>query len=327
MKSNMPIFVEFEFFVFIITLSLMIYASIKDFQDRAIDGIVWLILLIFALPITFFRLIFYWEDWNLLLIGLLSIIIGLLLALLIGLLGMWGGADILALISLSIITPFSLYVFNNLNPVFGTTLLLQTFPLSLSIIMNASLLQIPIPLAIAFKNSINYIKNPLPYRNPNASRLKKVFASFIGEPKDVYSIIQKNPWFYQVLETTTDLNQPFNFPVQFMKYSSEPLFRWQIFRLSWWKIKTKRLPNLDSFLLLQRRIIWRFDFQLGLKSEEEELFRQRNTLLKAIHSPFERHYLWIQYSIPFLIPMTIGYIIAFFWGNILLEILIFLALF
>ena len=156
----MEIFIEFEVVVVLFTLTLMVYASIKDFQERAIEGYVWVILLISAVPINLFRLIIYWGNQTLLLIGLLSIIIGILLAILFGLLGMWGGADVLALISISIISPFSIFAFHNLNQITGTIFQLQIFPLSLSIIMNASLLQIPIPMGIAFKNGINYIKNP-----------------------------------------------------------------------------------------------------------------------------------------------------------------------
>jgi Flp pilus assembly protein protease CpaA len=310
----------------LLTAILLCYTAIRDLQERAVEGYIWLILLIAAIPLNLLRLFLYWGDWTLLTLALISIILGISIAIFMAIFGLWGGADVFALISLSTISPLPLYVLKDNNAAIGSTLLLQIFPISLSIVINAALLQIPLPFILAIRNGVRYTKNPLLYIEPDESRFKKLFACFLGGPSSLFDIIQKHPWFYQVLEKSpitqmSPLSDTY-YPVPFIRYASESLYRWQLLRRSWWSIAIPQVHYSKIFPLskkiMERNYKWKFDFQIGLKSEEEDLYRQRTTLLEAQST---RKSLWIQYSIPFLVPLTIGYLLAFFWGNFIITII------
>lgn len=245
--------------------------------------------------------------------------------------GLWGGADILALICLSFLNPISLNVSNGLPGITNPDYLSLILPLSLSIIMNAALLQIPLPLLILARNYLSYRKNPELYDLPKSSPLAKVFASFLGEPLQFITILQKPLFYYQALEKnslyTNDKNLQEIYPVPFIRLASEPLLRWKQYRRkSFSLLQQNALTNLriTNPLIYQglKTSKWEFDFSIGLKSEEEDLYRQRILLRQATNSKsLRRRTLWVQYSIPFLIPMFIGYILAFNGFNILFEFL------
>lgn len=313
----MSVELDFELFVAVYTSVLLVYASIKDFQERAIEGTIWVILLISSIPINLIRLVLHWGNWPLILLAGISILFGLFIAITFGYYGLWGGADVLALISISIISPISLFMLRSTSIMNENDLLLIILPFSLIILMNAVLIQIPIPFVLALKNGINYIRNPQAYRIPLEHPLKKIFASFLGGPISISDLIRKHPWFYSIIENHSNF-QKIEFPVPFIRNSSEALYRWQLFRTKWWSLSMPQIQFNSNILNKNKNQNWKFNFQLGLASEEEDLFRQRMILLEASQT---RSYLWIQYSIPFLIPLTLGYIISILGFNLLLELI------
>ena len=245
--------------------------------------------------------------------------------------GLWGGADILALVCLSLLSPISLLLTDGLPTIYNNNFLELILPLSLTIVMNAALIQVPLPLIILGKNYFRYKKNPEPYRLPVSSKMGKIFASCLGEPLPMGSILTKPLFYYQILEKNSkytnkmDLNA--TYPVPFIRLSSEPLFRWKEFKESSYSLlQPNRLLEQKKDYPISHLVInkdkWSFDFSIGLKSEEEDLFRQRTLIHQACNDKdLKRSYVWVQYSVPFLIPMFIGYILAFNGINILFLLL------
>ena len=318
---------EFELLIFGLTCVGLLLASYQDLKYRLVDGYIWLVFLILVIPVSFIRIILYWNDGTLVTFIIISMVLGMGIAFFMFLFGLWGGADIIALICLSLISPISLKVVSGLPSVFNSNYLELILPLSLTIVMNAALLQIPIPIIILIKNIFQYKSDTERYRLPDSSRLQKVFACCLGEPLELSEILTKPIFYYQVLEknpligSMNDLHE--RYPVPFIRLSSEPLLRWQLFRAkSYSLLRTNRLLENKHNLLTTHPTIynkpWSFDFSIGLQSEEEDLFRQRTILQRATQNDcFKRKYIWVQYSIPFLIPMFIGYILAFNGINIL----------
>ena len=260
----------------------------------------------------------------------ISIGLGFLIAFAMLFLGLWGGADIIALICLSLLSPIALPLLSGFPSVTEPNFLELFLPMSLSLVMNAALIQIPLPIIILGKNYLNYKKNPEAYQLPQASSIQKFFASFLGEPLLVSSILSKPIFHYQSLEKNTlfdsdnDLNSIY--PVPFIRLTSEPLLRWKLFHNKNYSLPYRNtvIGNQRSTTLIsnsKQDVNWKFDFSVGLKSEEEDMYRQRIILRHASEGSLKRKYLWVQYSVPFLIPMLLGYILSFYGINILFEIL------
>lgn len=314
----------------IVCLFLLI-AAYQDLKLRLVDGNIWFILLILIIPVNLIRLILYWNEPSLLLFIILSMALGIILAFLMLILGLWGGADILALICLSLISPISIKVINGLPSIYNTNFLTLILPLSLALVMNAAIIQIPLPFIILAKNYRQYMQYPERYSEPKTSKIKKLFACCLGEPLPVSSILTKPIFHYQVLEKNHEFSNQENlnekYPVPFVRLASEPLLRWQQYRRTSYSLLQ---PNI--FLQQKRELTklqnpsikreWSFDFSIGLKSEEEDLYRQRMLIGHAVtEQNLRKNYLWVQYSIPFLIPMFVGYILAFNGINILFLVL------
>lgn len=310
--------------MFIITSIILVLTVFQDIKERLVDGVYWIILLVLAIPVNLIRILLYWDKIEVLGFALLSIFIGISIALIMGYFGLWGGADVLALICIALLSPLSLEQINGFNLTLIQNDIFILLPLTLTLVINASLLQLPLPFIILSKNILNFRSNPDKYINPEGSRYKKLVASFIGEPLLVNQILKKPIWYFQVLEknynfdNTTDLNSIY--PVPFIRFQSEPLQRWSMYsKFSWSMIQNSNYINKVTYPPFRRNLGWKFDFSIGMKSEEEDLFRQRTIISDAIDE--RRRYLWVQYSVPFLLPMTIGYLLAFFQINLLGELM------
>jgi hypothetical protein len=268
---------------------------------------------------------------------IISVIMGLVLTFVMLLFGLWGGADIIALFCLSIISPISIQLIGGLPSIHNNNFLSLILPISLSLVMNAALVQIPIPLFILGKNFINVKKHPNYYLLPKTSTKEKIFASCLGEPLPLRSILTKPIFYYQVLEKNplftnkVELNEVY--PVPFIRLTSEPLIRWKLFRTRVYSILNPSIlvserDNAQFKLQNGYKKNWNFDFTVSLKSEEEDLFRQRTLLEHAVTElKTKKNILWVQYSVPFIVPMLIGYILAFNGINILIEIAKFFKIF
>ena len=265
----------------------------------------------------------------------LSIVSGLIIAFVMLHFGLWGGADIIALVCLSIFSPISLALTTGLPSVFNQNYLELILPMSLALVMNAAIIQVPLPIIIGIKNYATSKKNPEAYRLPQATKLQKIFASLLGEPLPLNTILSKSIFYYQSLEKNTfftnEIDLQSKYPVPFIRLASEPLLRWQTFpqnSLAIQKLNYKQMMRQTKIQETKNilRNNWSFDFTIGLKSEEEDLYRQRTILQHAAHGELQRKYLWVKYSVPFLIPMLQGYILAFFNINLLFELFKYLHL-
>ena len=98
-------------------------------------------------------------------------IIGITLAFLMLIFGLWGGADVLALICLSLVSPISIEVISGLPSIYNNDFLTLIIPLSIALVMNAALIQVPIPFIILAKNYWKHKRFPELYAIPKTSKL------------------------------------------------------------------------------------------------------------------------------------------------------------
>ncbi|HKZ40712.1 MAG TPA: A24 family peptidase [Candidatus Hodarchaeales archaeon] len=323
----MPIWFEFEFLVALIVLSLLGAAAWQDYLSREVSDLPWVILFLFWIPLTGVRIVLYFNDPSLLLAGFSSTVIGILIAISLGMLRLWGGADVLAMIAISLALPWPVTSLPIQSQ--GASTFLSFFPLAVTVFFNAAILQIPIPLLIFMRNVKKFLQSPNSFLEPrNASPLKKTFASFLGSPKTAPEIIKMPPWFYSFMErfhyTNTVNWEPFLLRPSFVRHLSEPLLRWKKYRH---KLTSMHLVGPSTFrksspwfLPIFGRIRSDLAVSAQLGSEEEDLMHQRQVLDMTMRD-FQVQRLWVQYTVPMLVPLTIGLALGVFVGNV-----IFLAL-
>ena len=324
----MKIFLEFELFIIFISLTILGYTAYTDWKTREISDLHWFILISFSFPVNLLRIIIYWDSiTELFLISLVSIIFGIVIVLFMGFLGFWGGADLLAILSISLMFPYPILIPNFYSSVLNSIFIY--FPLSLTIILNSALLQLPIPFLIFFSNAINYLKNPEMYFEPRrSSKIEKIFSSFLGSPKMIQNIAFMNPWFYNFME---EISIPFlinwtNYSLSkpFLRLSSEQLLRFKKYsnlrrnnmpHISFTNPKVQKMISMSS--LIEHR---RFSHKIKLNSPEKDLYDQR-IIIDQFNIQRLYSYLWIQHSLPFVFFIFFGLILSIVGGNILFFIL------
>ena len=159
----------------LITLVILIKASIYDWKFREIPDSLWIILIAFAIPLNVIQYIFFPHNYNLLFL-IIQFIIVLGITVIMLFLG-FGGADIKALIALSIMFPIypNVWIFPLLNEGFGI--------FALSVLSNSLLVAPAIALGLFFRNVLRREKG-------------KIIYYFIGYRVDVDNI----PKFHNLLE-------------------------------------------------------------------------------------------------------------------------------
>jgi len=159
----------------LITLVILIKASIYDWKFREIPDSLWIILIAFAIPLNAIQYILFPHDYNLLFL-IIQFIIVLGMAIVMIFLG-FGGADIKALIALSIMFPTypNVWILPLLNEGFGI--------FALSVLSNSLLVAPAIALGLFFRNVLRREKG-------------KIIYYFIGYKVDVDNI----PKFHNLLE-------------------------------------------------------------------------------------------------------------------------------
>lgn len=159
----------------LITLVILIKASIYDWKFREIPDSLWIILIAFAIPLNVIQYIFFPHNYNLLFL-IIPFIIVLGITVIMLFLG-FGGADIKALIALSIMFPIypNVWIFPILNEGFGI--------FALSVLSNSLLVAPAIALGLFFRNVLRREKG-------------KIIYYFIGYKVDVDNI----PKFHNLLE-------------------------------------------------------------------------------------------------------------------------------
>ena len=159
----------------LVTLAILIKASIYDWKFREIPDSLWIILIAFAIPLNVIQYIFFPHNYNLLFL-IIQFIIVLGITIIMLFLG-FGGADIKALIALSIMFPIypNVWIFPILNEGFGI--------FALSVLSNSLLVAPAIALGLFFRNVLRREKG-------------KIIYYFIGYKVDVDNI----PKFHNLLE-------------------------------------------------------------------------------------------------------------------------------
>ena len=159
----------------LVTLVILIKASIYDWKFREIPDSLWIILIAFAIPLNAIQYIFFPHNYNLLFL-IIQFIIVLGITVIMLFLG-FGGADIKALIALSIMFPIypNVWIFPILNEGFGI--------FALSVLSNSLLVAPAIALGLFFRNVLRREKG-------------KIIYYFIGYKVDVDNI----PKFHNLLE-------------------------------------------------------------------------------------------------------------------------------
>jgi len=159
----------------LVTLAILIKASIYDWKFREIPDSLWIILIAFAIPLNVIQYIFFPHNYNLLFL-IIPFIIVLGITVIMLFLG-FGGADIKALIALSIMFPIypKVWIFPILNEGFGI--------FALSVLSNSLLVAPAIALGLFFRNVLRREKG-------------KIIYYFIGYKLDVDNI----PKFHNLLE-------------------------------------------------------------------------------------------------------------------------------
>lgn len=265
--TNEEYLVAFELLVGAFALLFLSYASVEDIKTREIEDKVWKWLLLASIPIYIVRLGLYGLDFSIGVKMLISVLVGVTLALIIAFAGLWGGADAKAFICLSIISPLLVYSpFSSNNRILE--LIDTLIPFSVTIFVTSYLLVIPLPLGILFFNIVRWIRNRDLYNFPEEQRKKKILACFVGYPSQLATLKEKIPWKYDFLEGKSPEG---------------------------WKI---------SFVT---------GFSLG--EPEEDLERRQKLLSQAEED--NRDSVWIQPSIPFLIPLSLGYLVSLLGGNLI----------
>jgi len=64
--------------------------------------------------------------------------------------------------------------------------------------------------------------------------------------------------------------------------------------------------------------IWNLNFHSGMKFQDEALNAQKRVILKEVKND-HKQYIWISYNLPFLLPLTIGFLITTIYGTLLLH--------
>ena len=259
----MPINPFLEFGVGVIVLPFLVYASYSDIKTREISNWVWVVLLLIGLPLNIFRVILYFNDFPVLLQGVVCVFLGASLGVLLALMGLWGEADSKGLICMSFVSP--LFPFAAVIPLIGT--INAIIPMSLAYFMNGYLFLLPLLPLFPIYNLIGLIRDPERYSFPQSTLWKRIVAFCTGYPADVETLKSKGIWDYDFLERPTENG------------------------------------------------IWVSALRIGLSEPEEDAQRKRAWLETAIQEG--KKTVWVQTGYPAFVTLTLGYITAMLFGNIL----------
>jgi preflagellin peptidase FlaK len=226
---------EFEIVAAGVAVIFLLFAAFQDIKTREVDDLIWILMLVFGIPFVGIRLLLYGDDTSRVALMALSIIAGLILALIILFSGLQGGADAKALFCTSLICPLPLTLSDNLPD--------KLIPFSVTLFMNSLLLLVPFPFVIFLYNLIHSEK---PSSSTTGSWGSHFLARFFGYPAALETIKKKHPWHYDFIEHRIDEGWRFNFRVT-LGEPEEDLLR---------RKKTLKVAEKDgrSFLWIQPSI-------------------------------------------------------------------------
>lgn len=294
-------YITIEFIAFTINIIMLSIASYFDIKERLVSDLLWIVMLVPGIFLLAIRFLEYNND----LISdiIISIIFSIIIAILFSISGLWGGADGLAIFMLILINPFS---FND-NVVHHDKILtlFQIIPFSLNIIINAYIIALLFPLALLLYNFIQYKRYSYLYLEPiHIPKWQKIIVSFIGYPISIEKLEKKDYWHYELLE----------------KKNKKSIYLQQRIPLLLNLRKNNNVLSqkftLTRFLGLKNSVNYKLNSIMTIEDETVAIFKRMRFLQEAKEN--ERNSVWIQYSLPFIFLILLGYIFTVFYGNIVL---------
>jgi len=128
----------------VICLALLTYASISDYKSREVSDKIWMFSYPLGLAISLYEALFIYGYKHLIMLGL-SVISSSLLGFPLLYFGLFGGADVKALIMISLFFTKNSAIIN-----LGVMPILSIFPIS--VFINSLLLSLIFPISLLFRN-------------------------------------------------------------------------------------------------------------------------------------------------------------------------------
>ena len=240
----------------LLSLAMLGYTSWVDLKTREVYDIVWVVFGVLGIVLNLYEI--YVGSLTLILFAV-SVSFSVALALVIGYLGLYGWADALALIALSILNPVQP---QSIRPILGVASII--YPLSL--FTNSALAGASFAVVLFIRNLINASRGERLFQGfEGGSTMKKVAVMFTGVK----------------VRMSTVRGPPFQYPLE--------------------------LPPEEGSS--NRRLILMPDIQDD-ESAEEIFSTLREEGLSSI---------WVSHTLPFLVFITVGYIITLIIGDLALA--------
>ena len=236
----------------LLSLVMLGYSSWIDLKTREIYDLVWIIFGGLGLVITAYEL--YTGTYSIMSFGV-PLVFSIIVSFALGYLGLFGWADVLAFIALTILNPFPPEV---ITPSLG--IVSPIFPITL--FSNSAIAGVSFALVLLARNLSLALRGEKLFSNGSVSPIKKFVLLFSGYRLDL--TILKGP--------------PFQYPLELPSSEGD-----------------------NEFVLMP-----------DIQDDESawEVFNQ----LKALGVKKT----WVSYTLPFLIFITIGYVLSLFVGDLAL---------
>ena len=239
----------------LLSLVMLGYSSWIDLKTREIYDLVWIIFGGLGLVITAYEL--YTGTYSIMSFGV-PLVFSIIVSFALGYLGLFGWADVLAFIALTILNPFPSEVF---TPSLG--IVSPVFPITL--FSNSAIAGVSFSLVLLARNLSLALRGEKLFLNSRVSPLKKFVLLFSGYRLNLANL--KGP--------------PFQYPLELPSSEGD-----------------------NEFVLMP-----------DIQDDESawEVFKQlQSSGIKKT---------WVSYTLPYLIFITIGYVLSLFVGDLALYII------
>ena len=193
MEPQLSLIKILEIFKLTFTLIVLSYASWSDWKTREVTNYAWIIFAPVGLALTLLEI---YLSGNIMLLYLLAISIMIIAGITIPVfyLGLFGGADVKALLCLALTFPWPLKIF---QPLLSFT---QIFPFSFSIFTNSLILSLLLVPIILLKNFFFKIMGGSLFDGFEEEKIRKKFFALLLGFKVKKEIIAKRPYMFMILE-------------------------------------------------------------------------------------------------------------------------------
>ncbi|MEM1546071.1 MAG: A24 family peptidase C-terminal domain-containing protein [Candidatus Methanomethylicia archaeon] len=178
------------------------FASYYDIKTREVPDKLWIFPVAIGTPLLVYDVLYSNSLYSIVLI-IFSSTLSISLAIILFYCGFFGGADAKALISAGILMPRHPFSFQTL-PIIGISLL-QFLSMPLTILTNAAILTLTLPIVFLFRNILWKFKRKKLFEDIQSSTFKKTLVLFIGYKIEILEFIRKLD-FYHPLEQPRRIN-------------------------------------------------------------------------------------------------------------------------